>query len=149
MSDDDYTPHCEEKSDEEILTEKIITYYGYYEENFLKSIAKTSVKLLISEKFKELCYGTFEFPDFEGMKIWVVEEMKQNFDDKVLPLIEETFPDLDDEGLDLKIIELEKQYEIHHQQQLDSIVKATLKELKVCVRELQKDLKTLKRKYTI
>ncbi len=134
---------------EDILADKIVTYYGYFEEYSLKKIAQTCVKLLISEQYKDLCYDNFQMPSHGEMKDWVREEMKQNFDDKVMPLIERTFPDLGDEELDAEVDRLENMYEQEHGEQLESTTKAALKELRMRVRSLQKELKTLKRKYTI
>lgn len=131
------------------IEDKIVTYFGYFEEHSLMTIAKTCAKLYISEHFKSICQDTFKFPTFEEMKELVIEEMKHDFDDKVIPVIEQACPDLTDDEIEAKVAELEKMYQNEHDEQVTSTVNAALKELKLRVRMLQKELKTLKRKYTI
>lgn len=131
------------------ITEKIVTYFGYFEEYSLRSIAKTCARLIISEYFTEICNNTFEIPAYDEVRKWVVEEMKQDFDEKVMPLIEQTYPDFTDEELDREAQRLEKEYEKEHQEQVESTTKAAYKELRILVKSLQKELKTLKRKYTV
>ena len=131
------------------LSDKIVKYYGYFEEYSLKSVAKRCVRLIIGEYFKDLCYDNFKFLTFEEMREWVLEEMKQNFEEKVVPLIEQTYPDLDEDEFDAKVSQLEKLYEKEHEEQLESTTKAALKELRIRVRALQKEMASLKRKYTV
>lgn len=131
------------------LSDKIVKYYGYFEEYSLKSVAKRCVRLIIGEYFKDLCYDNFKFLTFEEMREWVLEEMKQNFEEKVVPLIEQTYPDLDEDEFDAKVSQLEKLYEKEHEEQLESTTKAALKELRIRVRALQKEMAVLKRKYTV
>ncbi len=138
-----------EESAEEVLANKIVTYYGYFGEYSLKGIAKTCAKLIISERYRDLCFDNFDFPTQEEMKEWVLEEMKQNFDEKVVPLIEQTYPDMSEDDIEAEVSELEKKYEKEHEEQLMSTTKAALKELRIRVRALQKELNALKRKYTI
>lgn len=138
-----------EETPENALANKIVMYYGYFEEHSLKGIAKTCAKLIISEHYRDICFDSFEFPSHEEMKSWVLEEMKQNFDEKVVPLIEQTYPQLSEAELDNEITRFEKRYEKEHVQQLESTARAALKELRTRVRGLQKELKELKRKYTI
>jgi hypothetical protein len=147
MQDD--TELTEEKTSEDALADKIVRYYGYFGEHSLKSIAKTCAKLIISEHYRELCYDNFQFPTQEEMKVWVLDEMKQHFDEKVVPLIEQTYPHLSEEELDAEVARLERRYEKQHEEQLASTTSAALKELRIRVRGLQKELKALKRKYTI
>ncbi|WP_207682818.1 hypothetical protein [Desulfonema magnum] len=132
-----------------MLANKIIRYYGYFGEYSLKGIAKTCAKLIISEHYRDLCFDTFQFPNQEEMEKWVLEEMKQHFDEKVVPLIEQTYPDLSEEELEDEVARLERRYQKDHEEQLMSTTKAALKELRIRVRGLQKELKVLKRKYTI
>jgi len=134
---------------EEGVSDKIVTYYGYFEEYSLKNVAKRCVKLIISEYYKDLCYDSFKIPSHEEMKSWILDEMKQNFDEKIMPLIEQTNPDLSDEELDDELKKLEILYEREHKDQLESAIAAGLKELRIRVKGLQKELKALKRKYTI
>ncbi len=134
---------------QDALADKIVRYYGYFEEYSLKSIAKTCVKMIISEYYKDLCYDNFTFLTFDEMREWVLEEMKQNFEEKVVSLIEQTYPDLDEDEFDAKVTQLEKIYEKGHEEQLTSTTKAALKELRIRVRALQKELTVLKRKYTV
>ncbi|OQX05400.1 MAG: hypothetical protein BWK80_52245 [Desulfobacteraceae bacterium IS3] len=138
-----------EESPEEVLANKIVTYYGYFGEYSLKGIAKTCAKLIISERYRDLCFENFDFPTQEEMKDWVLEEMKQNFDEKVVPLIEQTYPDMSEDDIEAEVAKLEKKYEKEHEEQLMSTTKAALKELRIRVRALQKELNALKRKYTI
>lgn len=140
--DSDGPPH-------DALADKIIKYYGYFEEYSLKSIAKTCVKLIISEYYKDLCYDNFRFPTFDEMREWVLDEMKQNFEEKVVSLIEKTYPDLDEDEFDAKMTQLENIYEREHEEQLASMTRAALKELRIRVRALQKELAAVKRKYTV
>jgi len=139
----------EEKVSEEVLSGKIVTYYGYLGEYSLKGIAKTCAKLVISDCYRDLCFDNFEFPSEDEMRELVLEEMRQHFDEKVVPLIEQTYPDFTDEELDAEIGRLEKRYEKEHKEQLSSTVYTAMKELRLRVRGLQKELKSLKRKYTI
>ncbi|MDM8552497.1 hypothetical protein QUF72_20590 [Desulfobacterales bacterium HSG2] len=138
-----------EETPENVLANKIVMYYGYFEEHSLKGIAKTCAKLIISEHYRDLCFDNFEFPSHEEMKSWVLEEMKQNFDEKVVPLVEQAYPHLSEAELDNEIARLEKKYEKEHGERLESTARAALKELRVRVRGLQKELKELRRKYTI
>ncbi|GEM_PF-1929657 len=138
-----------EESPEEVLANKIVTYYGYFGEYSLKGIAKTCAKLIISERYRDLCFENFDFPTQEEMKDWVLEEMKQNFDEKVVPLIEQTYPNMSEDDIEAEVAKLEKKYEKEHEEQLMSTTKAALKELRIRVRALQKELNALKRKYTI
>ncbi len=80
------------ETSEDMLANKIVRYYGYFGEYSLKNIAKTCAKLIISEHYRDLCFDTFQFPNQEEMEKWVLEEMKQHFDEKVVPLIEQTLP---------------------------------------------------------
>lgn len=146
-SDDDI--EFQEQSPDDMLASKIVQYFGYFEEYSLKKIAKTCVKLIISEYYKALCYGSFQFPSHDEMKAWVLEEMKQSFDEKVIPLIEQTYPDLSEEEFEEKVNLLEKMYQKEHEEQLNSTTNAALKELRFKVKALQKELAALKRKYTI
>lgn len=134
---------------EDELAKKIVTYYGYFGEHSLKRIAKTCAKLIISEHCRELCFDDFEFPSHGEIKSWVLEEMKQNFEEKVMPIIEQTYPRLSEAELDEEISRLEKKYEKEHKEQLESTTRAAIKELQIRVRGLQKEFKELKRKYTI
>jgi len=147
FSDDE--PESKQDTAEDILGSKIVRYYGYFGEYSLKGIAKTCAKLFISEHYRDLCFDNFEFPSEEEMKEWVLEEMKRNFDEKVVPLVEQTYPDLSERELDKEVERLEKKYEKEHSEQLISTTRAALKELRIRVRGLQKELKVLKRKYTI
>lgn len=146
---EDNATQSKDKPPESALEDKIVTYFGYFEEYSLKSTAKKVVKLIISEYYRELCYGTFEMLSYEEVEEWVLEEIKDHFEEKVLPLIEETCPDLDDEQLDAMIERLEEKYQQEHRIQLESTTKEALKELKIRVKALLKELATIKRKYTI
>ncbi len=137
------------KISEKEVSDKIVTYYGYFEEYSLKNVAKRCVRLIISEYYKDLCYDSFKLPSHEDMKTWILEEMKQSFDEKIMPLIEQTNPDLSDDEIDDEIKKLEILYEKEHKEQLDSAIAAGLKELRIRVKGLQKELKALKRKYTM
>jgi len=137
------------KAREGIITEQIVSYFGYFEETSLKQIATKCVKMVISDAFKDLCADSFQLPSFDEMSKWVLEEMRQHFDEKVVPLIEETYPEWSDEELETEIERLEKIYLKEYQEQLDSITKAALKELRIRTKAIQKDLKAVKRKYTI
>ncbi len=137
------------KTPEELLADKIVIDYSYFEEYTLKKIAERCVKLVISEHYKDLCYDNFNIPSYEEMRELILEEMKQNFDEKVMPLIEKAYPDKNDEELDAEISRIETIYEKQHEEKLESTTRAALKELKIKVRKLQKELKELKRKYVL
>ncbi len=131
------------------LADKIVTYFGYFEEYSLKTVAQKCAKLVISEHFKDICYENFELPSLEEMKELVMEELYAHFDEKVTPLIEQTYPNLSDEAFDEKLDMLEKLYAREHEEQLASTANAALKELRVRVKALRKELRLVKKKYTI
>lgn len=137
------------KAREGIITEQIVSYFGYFEETSLKQIATRCVKMVISDCFSDLCADNFQLPSFEEMSNRVLDEMRQHFDEKVVPLIEETYPEWTDEELETEIDRLEKMYQKEYQEQLDSITNAALKDLRIRTKAIQKDLKAVKRKYTI
>ncbi|MCP4109802.1 MAG: hypothetical protein GY749_30510 [Desulfobacteraceae bacterium] len=137
------------KTPEELLADKIVMHYSCFEDDTLKKTAERCAKLIISEHYKDLCYDNFKIPSYEEMKEWVLEDMRHSFDEKVMPLIEQAYPDMDDEELDAEISKLEAIYETQHEEKLESTTRAALKELKIKVRKLQKELKELKRKYVM
>ena len=131
-----------------ILSEKIVRYYGYFEENSLKSIAKTCAKLIINEYFNEICSGYFNIPTLEEVKEWVLDEINQDFDEKIMEAIDNTYPDMSDEEINTEIARLEKIYVKEHEEQLTATSKAAIKELHNRVKALQKEIEVLKKKYT-
>ncbi len=134
---------------EDVIAQKIVRYYGYFEENFLKLIAKKSAKLVIGEYFGDICADMFEIFSPEEMEEWVVEELNRDFDEKVVGAVERFYPDLSGNELDEKMIQLEKMYIREHQEQLKATTKMAIKELRTRVKALRKDVNLLKRKYTL
>lgn len=131
------------------LNTRIQGYFSYYEEYSLKNVAKTCAKLIISEYFPKLCMETFKMPSFEEVKEWVVDEIRQHFDEKMVPLIESVYPDLSDDDLDTKILAYEKLFHKEHEEQIESTTNAAIREIKIRVKGIQKELENLKSKYTI
>ena len=134
---------------EDVIAQKIVRYYGYLEENYLKSIAKKSAKLVIGEYFGDICADMFEILSPEEMEEWVLEELNQDFDEKVVGAVERFYPDLSGNELDEKLMQLEKMYIREHQEQLKAATKVAIKELRTRVRALRKDVNLLRRKYTL
>ncbi len=138
--------HIESAND--ALREKIVTYFGYVEEQFLKGISKTCAKMIIEDQFNEICSNRFEMPAFKEMETVVFEELKRNFDKKVIHIVEQTYPDMSDDELDHEIEKLEERYYHDHEAQINAAVAAALKELKQRVDGLKKEINAIKRKYT-
>jgi hypothetical protein len=134
---------------EDVIAQKIVRYYGYFEENFLKSIAKKSAKLVLGEYFGDICADMFEILSPEEMEEWVLEELNRDFDEKVVGAVERFYPDLSGNDLDQKLIQLEKMYVREHQEQLKATTKVAIKELRTRVIALRKDVNLLRRKYTL
>lgn len=128
---------------------KIIEYYGYFEEYTLKNLAKKCATLVISDNYNYICQENFSLPSHDEMKKMVMDEMKQSFDEQIVPLVEKNYPHLDDDELDDKISELEDLYEKEHEELVTSTAVAAIKELKMRVLGLSKELKALKRKYAV
>ncbi|MBF0224517.1 MAG: hypothetical protein HQK76_03595 [Desulfobacterales bacterium] len=135
-------------TEEEIIAEKIITASGYFEENSYRNIAKTCAKLMVSEKFDAICAGIFKLPPIEEMEQLVLEEISRSFEERVLATIEQLFPNLTDEEVNEQMNKLEKMYAQEQADQKTASAKAAIKEVKIRVIGLQKEIKALKQKYT-
>ena len=133
---------------DDALAEKIVRYYGYTEEVSLKNVAKTVAKLMINEYFDTICSGKFKSVTDDEMREWVVEELNRRFDEKVVEAVEQAYPHLSEEEIDAKVAAIEKLYQKEHENQVEGATKAALKEFRSRIAGLQKDVKTLKKKYT-
>ncbi len=139
----------EDYFEDDVLTEKIVTYYGYFNEKYLKKISRTCATLFIREYFEEICSNNFVMPSEAQMQDCVLDEMARNFDDKVVGAIELAYPDLDEEELEEMLIRVEKMYQKDHQEQLRATSRACIKELGILIKSLKKDLQELKEKYIV
>ena len=83
------------------------------------------------------------------MEELVLEELHGNFDEKVAAAIARTCPNLNDEQADAELIRLEKLYIKEHEEQIRATTHAAIKDLKTRVKNLQKEVKALRRKYTV
>ncbi len=133
---------------DDALAEKIVRYYGYTEEVSLKNVAKTVAKLTINEYFDSICAGRLKNVSDDEMRQWVVEELNQRFDEKVVAAIEQSYPHLSEEEVDAKLAAIESLYQKEHEAQVEAVTKAALKEFRNRVANLQKEVKALKKKYT-
>jgi hypothetical protein len=129
--------------------DQISQYYGYFDENSLKGIAKKCTRLLINENFSSICGEEFIEPNFEEMECIVLEILRKNFEEKVGAAIEKSMPYLAEADIDAELDRLEKEYRREFQEQIRTTTNAALKEMKLRIRNLQKEVKALKRKYTI
>ena len=127
----------------------ILNDCGYFEENSLKRIAKTCTKLMISEKFDDICQGNFDLPSSEEIEECVIEEMRQTFDEKVVAAVEAAFPDMDEDDMEKYLAEIETSYRQLHDEKLRAAVTSVSKELNAQVRSIQEEIRELKRKYTV
>ncbi|MFO8086082.1 MAG: hypothetical protein R6U27_17365 [Desulfobacterales bacterium] len=133
---------------DDALAEKIVRYYGYTEEVSLKNVAKTVAKLMINEYFDSICTGKFKGVTDDEMKEWVIEELNQRFDEKVVAAVEQSYPHLSEEEVDAKLAAIETLYQKEHEAQVEAVTKAAFKEFRYRFVNLQKEIKALKKKYT-
>ena len=134
---------------EDIFGNQIVQYFAYFEESSLKGIAKKCSRLMINENFGVICSEDYAEPSFEEMQELVLEELRGIFDEKVAAAIARTCPHLNDEQADAELIRLEKLYRKEHEEQIRATTHAAVKDLKMRVKNLQKEVKTLRRKYTV
>ncbi|MFH0998417.1 MAG: hypothetical protein V1844_23415 [Pseudomonadota bacterium] len=134
---------------EGILDNQIVQYFAYFEESSLKGIAKKCSRLMINENFGVICSEDYTEPSFEEMEELILEELRGIFDEKVAAAIARTCPHLSDEQADAELIRLEKLYRKEHEEQIRATTLAAVKDLKTRVKNLQKEVKTLRRKYTV
>jgi hypothetical protein len=134
---------------EGVLNNQIVQYFAYFEESSLKGIAKKCSRLMIIENFGVICSEDYAEPSFEEMEELVLEELRRIFDVKVAAAIARTCPHLSEEQADAELIRLEKLYRKEHEEQIRATTLAASKDLKSRVKSLQKEIKTLKRKYSV
>ena len=134
---------------EDILGNQIVQYFAYFEENSLKGIAKKCSRLMINDNLGAICSEDYAEPSFEEMEELVLEELRGNFDEKVSAAIARTCPHLNDEQADAELIRLEKLYRKEHTEQIRATTHAAINDLKIRVKNLQKEVKTLRRKYAV
>ncbi len=127
----------------------IVQYFAYFEESLLKGIAQKCSRLMVNENFGLICSQEYAEPSFAEMEELVLEELRGNFDAKVAAAISRTCPHLDDEQADSELIRLEKLYRKEHGEQIQAATHAAIKDLKTRVKNLQKEVKLLRRKYTV
>lgn len=104
---------------------------------------------MINENFGMICSGDYAEPSFEEMQELVLEELHGNFDKKVAAAIDRTCPNLSDEQADAELIRLEKLYRKEHEEQIRATTLAAIMDLRMQVKNLQKEIKSLRRKYTV
>lgn len=131
------------------LGNQILQYFVYFEESSLKGIAKKCSRLMLNEYFGVICSEDYTEPSFEEMEELVLEELRGNFDEKVAAAIAHACPHLNDEQADAELIRLEKLYRKEHEEQIRATTIAAIKDLKIRVKNLQKEVKILRRKYTL
>ena len=131
------------------VKEKIIRYYGYLEEVTLKQIAKKCAKMTFNEHFEIICSGKYEEPTASEMEDFILEEIWDDFDEKVSVVIQRLFPYLSEDDMDRELLELEKYYKEMHTEQITAATQVALKDFRARVNGLQKDLQALRRKYTM
>lgn len=131
------------------LGNQIVQYFAYFEESSLKRIAKKCSRLMINENFGVICSEDYAEPSFEEMEELVLEELRGIFDEKVAAAIAQACPHLNDEQADAELIRLEKLYRKEHEEQIGATTHAAIKDLKTRVKNLQKEVKALRRKYTV
>ena len=134
---------------EDIFGNQIVQYFAYFEESSLKGIAKKCSRLMINENFGVICSEDYAEPSFEEMEELVLEELRGNFDEKVAAAIARTCPHLNDEQADAELIRLEKLYRKEHEEQIRATTLAAIMDLRMQVKNLQKEIKSLRRKYTV
>jgi hypothetical protein len=128
---------------------QIVQYFAYFEESSLKGIAKKCSRMIINDNFGVICSEDYAEPSFEEMEELILEELCGNFDKKVAAAIAQTCPHLTDEQADAELIRLEKLYRKEHGEQIRATTLAAIKDLKARIKNLQKEVKALKRKYTV
>jgi len=134
---------------EDISGNQIVQYFAYFEESSLKGIAKKCSRLMINENFGAICSEDYAEPSFEEMEELVLEELRGDFDEKVSAAIARTCSHLNDEQADAELIRLEKLYRKEHTEQIRATTHAAINDLKTRVKNLQKEVKILRRKYTV
>jgi len=83
------------------------------------------------------------------MECMVLDILRKNFEEKVGAAIEHALPHLAEADIDTELDRLERLYQREYQEQIRTTTNAALKELKTLIKNLQKEVKALKRKYTI
>ncbi len=131
------------------IREKIIRYYGYLEENTMKQMALKCSKMTFNEHFEIICSGKHEEPTYKEMEDFMLEEIWDDFDEKVAEVIQRVFPYLSEDEVDLELLELEKSYKDMHAEQIETATRMALKDFRSRVNGLRKDLQALRRKYTM
>jgi len=134
---------------EEEVSREILNYYNNFENYSLGDIAKACAKILISNKYHYICFDNFQMPQYEEIRNLVFDEIRKNFDERIILAIDKMHPNLTDNELNNYISKSEKLYEKEHKEQIESVVLAVEREIKTRVKGLQRELKLLKRKYTI
>jgi hypothetical protein len=134
---------------EDILGNQIVQYFAYFEESSLKGIAKKCSRMIINENFGVICSEDYTEPSLEEMEELVLEELRGIFDGRVAAAIAKTCPHLTDEQADAELIRLEKRYRKEHEEQIRATTHAAIKDLKTRIKNLQKEVKALRRKYTV
>ncbi len=134
---------------EDILGNQIVQYFAYFEESSLRKIAQKCSRLIINENFGAICSEDYTEPSFEEMEGLVLEELRGNFDEKVSAAIAQSCPHLNDEQADAELIRLEKLYRKEHADQIRATTYAAINDLKTQVKNLQKEVKALRRKYAV
>lgn len=122
---------------------------GYFEDASLKNIAKKCSRLIINENFGTICSETFIEPNLEELEVMILDLLQQQFEDRVGRAIADSMPQLEECEIDAQLDRLSIHYRQEFQEQIRSTTHAALKELKTRIKGLHKEIKALKRKYTL
>lgn len=122
---------------------------GYFEDASLKNIAKKCSRLIINENFGTICSGTFIEPNLEELEVMILDLLQQQFEDRVGRAIADAMPQLKECEIDAHLDRLSMGYRQEFQEQIRSTTHAALKDLKTRIKGLNKEIKALKRKYSL
>ncbi len=138
----------DEITEENSVADQLLTGYGFIDEETMSAIVRKCVRIEIGERFENICRDQFEPPTFEKMKALILEEVQAHFDEKVVPAVERTYPEIGDEDLDAELDRLEKKYLNSLKKEIAVACRTAMEEIVNQVNELKRELKTLKKKYT-
>jgi len=129
--------------------DSISNQLGYFEDTSLKTIAKKCSKRIINENFGAICSESFIEPNFEELEILILDLLQEQFEERVGRAISDELPHLSETEIDAHLDRLSNHYRTEYREQIQSTTHAALKELKSRIKNLTKELKALKRKYTL
>jgi hypothetical protein len=122
---------------------------GAFDRDSLTAIATKHSKLMIKKFFEEVESSSFEMPSHSDIEKMIEEGLEWGFDEeKVVADIKRTFPGWSEERVYEEVDKLEYMYEKERSKQIESITDTVVKECRSIVKDLQKEIRALKRKYT-